>query len=157
MARWVRWPVTVVAAAVVFGGCLWVGRSVPFAWMPEAQADRWMVATAFATVVGTVAATAVGWWAGREQPAPPPPPASSGSGSGSVRPAVSQEATATGRARVNQVGGDQGTASSPAGAGGGGGPGRVEQKAQASHDASVTQVGGHQRTGRGDDDQQRRP
>lgn len=145
MARWVRWSVTVVAAAVVFGVCLWAGRSVPFEWMPEAEADRWVVATAFATVMGTVAATAVGWWASREPALPPLP----------VHPAVSQEATVSGRARVNQAGGNQNIPPSPAGAGGR--PGRVEQKAEASDDASVTQVGGDQHTGPGDDDQQQRP
>jgi hypothetical protein len=30
--------------------------------MPDAEADRWVVATAFATVMATVAAGAVGWW-----------------------------------------------------------------------------------------------
>ncbi|MGW3028498.1 hypothetical protein [Streptomyces sp. NPDC001221] len=147
MTRWGRWSVTVVTAGVVFGVCLWVGRSVPFEWMPTAEADRWVVATAFATVMGTVAATAVGWWAGREQPTPFSPP---------EHPMVSQEVTASGRAGVNQVGGNQNAPSSPAGAGAGGRPGRVMQKAEVSDDASVTQVGGDQHTGPGDDEQQQR-
>ncbi|MFJ9377544.1 hypothetical protein [Streptomyces sp. NPDC101455] len=149
MVRWVRWAVTVVVAAAVFGGCLWVGRSVSFGWMPEAEADRWVVSTAFATVMATVAAAAVGWWAGREEPALTPLP--------SVQRAVSQKATVSGRGRVNQVGGNQ-NAPSPAGAGAGAGavPGRVEQTAEVSEDASVTQVGGDQNTRPGDDEQQRR-
>jgi hypothetical protein len=44
---------------------------VSFSWMPRAEADRWVVATAFATLVATVVATGVGWWAGQETPAPP--------------------------------------------------------------------------------------
>jgi hypothetical protein len=147
MARWVRWWVTAVAAAVMFGVCLWVGRSVSFGWMPEAEADRWVVATAFATVMATVAATAVGWWASREPPASPPPP---------ELPAVSQEITASGRARVNQAGGSQNTPASSAGAGDGS-PGPVVQKVEASDDASVNQAGGDQHIKPGDDEQQQRP
>jgi hypothetical protein len=146
MARWMRWSVAVVAAAAVFGVCLWVGRSVSFGWMPQEEADRWVVATTFATLMGTVAATAVGWWASRDQPTPVPP---------SAPPAVSQEATASGRARVNQAGGHQNVPFFPGGTGQG--PGRVKQKAEASDDASVNQASGNQNTRPGDDDQQQRP
>ncbi|MGY4928531.1 hypothetical protein [Streptomyces sp. 900105755] len=144
MARWARWSVTLVVAAVVFGVCLWVARSVSFGWMPKAEADRWVVATAFATLMGTVAAAAVDRWANREQPAPLPEP---------ELPAVSQEVVASGQARVNQAGGNQNTPSSAAGAGGV--PGRVVQKAEASDDASVNQAGGDQNTRPEDDEQQR--
>ncbi|MFC7900252.1 hypothetical protein ACFUV1_08855 [Streptomyces griseoincarnatus] len=140
MSRSVRWSVTVVVAAVVFGVCLWAGRSVSFGWMPEAEADRWVVATAFASVMTTVAAAAVGWWAGRERLPP-------------AERMVSQRATASDGGRAKQVGGNQ-NAPSP---GGGSVPGRVEQEAEVSDSASVTQVGGDQHTGRGDDDQQPRP
>lgn len=147
MARWVRWAVTLVVAAVVFGMCLWVARSMSFGWTPEAEADRWVVATAFATVMGTVAATAVGWWASREELVPPPPPEPE-------LPAVSQEVIASGRARVNQAGRDQNTPASLANTTGDI-PGRVVQKAEASDDASVNQAGRDQNTRSEDDDEQR--
>lgn len=63
-----RWLVTVSTSVVVFGVCLWLFRFVSFSWMPHAESDRWVVATAFATV----AATAVGWpltrWAAGNEP-----------------------------------------------------------------------------------------
>lgn len=143
MARSARWVVTVVVAAVVFGVCLWAGRSVSFGWMPKDEADRWVVATAFATVVATVAATAAGWWAARDQPTAVPP----------TERAVSQRATASGHGRVNQVGGDQNTPAPPA-VGAAGGPTRVEQEAEASDNGWISQVGGDQHTRPGTDDQQ---
>lgn len=141
----VRWSVTVVFAAAVFGVCLWGARSVSFGWMPKAEADRWVVATAFASVMTTVAAAAVGWWAGREQPGLSLSPAER---------TVLQRATASGRGRAEQVGGSQNAPSRP---GAGSVPGRVEQVAEVSDDASVTQVGGDQHTGPGDDEQQQQP
>ncbi|MFJ4513059.1 hypothetical protein [Streptomyces sp. NPDC088816] len=147
MARSARWVVTAVAATVVFVVCLRVGRSVSFGWMPEAEADRWVVATAFATVVSTVTGAAGGWWAGREQPDPSSPPAER---------VVSQQVTASGRGRAVQVGGNQNTPF-PSSADAGGVPGRVDQDAKVSDDASVTQVGGDQHTGPGDDERQQRP
>ncbi|MCX5373795.1 hypothetical protein OG613_38515 [Streptomyces sp. NBC_00015] len=143
MTRSVRWVVTVAVAVVVFGVCLWAGRSAPFGWMPKDEADRWVVATAFATVVATVAATAAGWWAAREQPAVAPP----------AERVVSQRATASGRGRVNQVGGDQNAPASPT-AGAAGGPQRVEQEAEASDNGWISQVGGDQHSRPGTDDQQ---
>ncbi|OQD51663.1 hypothetical protein BM536_038800 [Streptomyces phaeoluteigriseus] len=136
--------ITVLVAAVVFGVCLWVGRSASFGWMPKEEANRWVVATAFATVMATVAATAAGWWAAHEQPATAAPPAER---------VVSQKATASGQGRVNQAGGNQNAPSSPA-AGAGGGPGRVEQEAEASDSGSVNQVGADQHTRPGNDGQQ---
>ncbi|MFD4612686.1 hypothetical protein ACFWOT_32330 [Streptomyces sp. NPDC058440] len=147
MARSARWAVTAVAATVVFVVCLWVGRSVSFGWMPDAEADRWVVATAFATVVSTVTGAAGAWWAGREQPDPSPPLAER---------VVSQQVTASGRGRVTQVGGNQNTPL-PSSADAGGVPGRVDQDAKVSDDASVTQVGGDQHMGTGDDERQQRP
>ncbi|MGW3009198.1 hypothetical protein ACWC9R_10205 [Streptomyces sp. NPDC001219] len=108
--------------------------------MPEAEADRWVVATAFASVMSTVAAAAVGWWAGHEQPGPSLP---------STERTVSQQTVASGRGRTEQVGGHQN-------AGVGSVPGSVQQDAQVSDDASVTQVGGDQHTRVGDDEQQSR-
>ncbi|PJJ04200.1 hypothetical protein BX264_4604 [Streptomyces sp. 2333.5] len=145
MSRSVRWSVAAVVAAVVFGVCLWGARSVSFGWMPEAEADRWVVATAFASVMTTVAAAAIGRWAGREQPGPSLP---------SGERTVLQRATASGRGRAEQIGGDQ---NAPFPAGAGSVPGRVEQDAEVSDDASVTQVSGDQHTRPGDDEQQPRP
>ncbi|MFB8136332.1 hypothetical protein [Streptomyces mirabilis] len=142
-----RWTVTVGVAAVVFGVCLWAARSVSFDWMPDAEADRWVVATAFATVMATVAATAFGWWAGREQPAPSLP---------SRERTVSQRATASGRGLSVQIGGSQYTSHAPLRASAGSDPGQVEQEAEVSDDASVTQIGDDQHKGPGDDGQQPR-
>ncbi|MDK1476845.1 hypothetical protein QNO07_26165 [Streptomyces sp. 549] len=111
--------------------------------MPQAEADRWVVATAFASVMATVVAGAVGWWAGRAQPTT----------AGPVERTVSQRVTASGRGQAAQVGGNQNT---PAPGGAGGGPSSVEQEAEVADDASVTQVGGDQRNGLGDDEQLRR-
>ncbi|WP_406470340.1 hypothetical protein OH738_30990 [Streptomyces hirsutus] len=147
MARSARWVVTAVAATVVFVVCLRMGRSVSFGWMPEAEADRWVVATAFATVVSTVTGAAGAWWAGLEQPDPSSPPAER---------VVSQQVTASGHGRAVQVGGNQNT-SFPSSAGAGGVPGRVDQDAKVSDDASITQVGGDQHRGPGDDERQQRP
>lgn len=141
MARWARWTVTVVTAAVVFGVCLWGARSVSFELMADAtEADRWAVAAAFAAVVATAVAAAVGWWAGREDR--------------SGESVVSQRATASGRGRAVQVGRDQNASDTP---GAGSVPGRVDQYAKVSDDASVTQVGRNQRTGSRDDEQPSRP
>lgn len=82
------------AAAMLFVVCLWIGRAVSFSWMPRAEADRWVVATAFATVMATGAFGAVAWWAGRETPA--------GHASQSVR----GTAVAGGIAQVSQTGGN---------------------------------------------------
>ncbi|MEU6455385.1 hypothetical protein [Streptomyces sp. NPDC047065] len=95
--------------------------------------------------MATVAATAVGWWASHDQPIPLPEPQTE-------LPSVSQEAVASGRARVNQAGRNQNAPSSPAGAGGL--PKRVVQSAQASDDASINQVGRDQYFAPEDDEQQ---
>ncbi|MGW7134332.1 hypothetical protein ACWGIA_39165 [Streptomyces bobili] len=141
--------ITIVAAAVVFGVCLWVSRSASLGWMPKEEANRWVVATAFATVMATVAATAVGWWAAREEPDAPTSPAAAPP----VERVVSQKATASGQGRVNQTGGNQNTPPSPV-TGAGVGPVRVEQEAEASDSGSVNQVGADQHTRPGNDGQQ---
>ncbi|WP_190047329.1 hypothetical protein [Streptomyces galilaeus] len=141
--------ITIVAAAVVFGVCLWVGRSASFGWMPKEEANRWVVATAFATVMATVAATAAGWWAAHEQPATATPPAAAPP----VERVVSQKATASGQGRVNQAGGNQNTPPSAV-TGAGVGPVRVDQEAEAADRGSVNQVGGDQHTRPGSDGQQ---
>jgi hypothetical protein len=58
---------------------------------------------------------------------------------------ISQRATASGRGRINQVGGNQ-TAPRPArgGSGGHGVPGDVRQRARASENGEISQVGGDQ-------------
>ena len=98
------------------------------------EADRWVVATAFATVAAGAVGAATAWWAGREDsPAVVPPPG------GRV---VRQRGKASGRAKVTQVGGSRNVPSGGTGAG----PGSVEQYADASDDAEVTQTGGDQNT-----------
>jgi hypothetical protein len=115
--------------------------------MPDAEADRWVVATAFATVMATVAAGAVGWWAGRDEPAPSLP---------SMERTVSQRATVSGHGRSEQVGASQSTPHVPLSASVGNEPGKVKQEAEVSDDASVAQVGGDQHKGSRDDERQRR-
>jgi len=66
MLRSVRWVVAVAAVVAAFGLCLWLARSVSFGWMPQGEADRWVVATAFATVAAGAVGVATGWWAGQE-------------------------------------------------------------------------------------------
>ncbi|MFC8093362.1 hypothetical protein [Streptomyces sp. NPDC057301] len=151
MSRRLRWLVTVVGAAVVFGVCLWAARTVWFGWMPRAEADRWVVATAFATVMATVAAAALSWWAGHEP---------SGPITASADRTVVQRATASGRGRVEQAGGHHNTPSTADGDASSdvaGMPGRTEQEGEASDEGSVTQVGGNLYVGPGDDERQPRP
>ncbi|WP_405906473.1 hypothetical protein OG742_12390 [Streptomyces sp. NBC_00828] len=115
--------------------------------MPDAEADRWVVASAFATAMATVAAAAVGWWAGREQPGLSLP---------SAERTVSQRATASGHGQSVQVGGNQYSPHTASFASADSGLGQVEQEAEVSDDASVTQVGGDQYKGAEDDEQQSR-
>jgi hypothetical protein len=89
-----------VAAVVVFGLCLWLFRFARFSWLPRAEADRWAVGAAFATVVASAVLAGVAWWAGHENQ----PPAASDAQPGRW---VSQRARASGRSRVTQVGRDQ--------------------------------------------------
>lgn len=133
MLRSVRWAVAVGGVAAAFVLCLWGARVVSWGWMPRGEADRWVVATAFATVVTGAVGAAVFWWAGREEA-----PAAPHSGRRRVR----QRATASGRSRISQTGGNRNAPVSGVGAG----PGRVVQDAAASDDAEVTQTGGDQNT-----------
>jgi hypothetical protein len=64
-ARWlVAWSVTAVAFAVF----LWLAKVFSFSWEPRDQSDRWVIATAFASVMAGAVIAALGWWAGREPP-----------------------------------------------------------------------------------------
>lgn len=151
MRRLGRWTVVVGVAVVVFGVCLWTARSVSFDWMPDEEANQWVVATAFATVVATVAAAAVGWWAGCEEPSQKPgepsrtpEEPSPERGEPSPQRTVSQRATASGQGRSVQVAGHQYTLRTPPPAAADSRPGQVEQEAKVSGHASVTQVGGDQ-------------
>ncbi len=135
MSRSVRWVVAVGAVLATFGLCLWLARMVSWGWMPRAEADRWVVATAFATVAAGAVGAATAWWAGRDDDPTAPP-----SGGRVVR----QQAKASGRARVSQVGGSR---NAPSGGRTGMGPGSVEQHADASDDAEITQTGGDQTIG----------
>ncbi|MEU0646002.1 hypothetical protein [Streptomyces umbrinus] len=135
MVRSVRWVVAVAAVVAAFGLCLWLARSVSFGWMPQGEADRWVVATAFATVVAGSVGVATGWWAGREGP---PAPESRGR-------RVTQRAKVSDRGQAAQVGGNQNAPGGRATTGHDSG-GVVEQDAEASGDARITQVGGDQNT-----------
>ncbi|WP_431683784.1 hypothetical protein [Kitasatospora sp. KL5] len=141
MSRPVRWVVTVGSAVVAFVVCLWLARSASFGWLPKAEADRWVVATAFATVGAGAVATAVGRWAGQTTtPTPAPPAPSPPTGQ-----EVIQTAEASGRSRINQVGGNQ-TMAVPATPADPGVPRTVRQDATAMDDGQVDQVAGHQHT-----------
>lgn len=134
MARSVRWAVAVGSVLAAFGLCLWLARAVSWGWMPQDEADRWVVATAFATVASGAVGAGVFWWAGREDASAVSPPG------GRV---VRQRAKASGRARVSQTGGNLGAPAGRARTG----SGSVEQDAKASDDAEVTQAGGDQNPG----------
>src|SRR5205823_5269267 len=62
----VKWSVTGVAAAVTFGVCLWLAMAVELPFLPKAEADRWVVAAAFAGMMATAVAACGTWWAARE-------------------------------------------------------------------------------------------
>ncbi|AVZ71108.1 hypothetical protein SLUN_01435 [Streptomyces lunaelactis] len=116
----------VMAPVVAFGVGLWLAGSVFSGWLPRAEAERWAVAAAFATVAAGAVGAPLGWWAGRET-----------RGGGRV---VVQRATATEASRTTQIGGSRGgTASAPSG--------DVEQQAESSGTARITQIGGDQQTG----------
>ncbi|MEU4615192.1 hypothetical protein [Streptomyces umbrinus] len=120
--RSVRWLTVILVTLVVFTGCLWLLRSAAFGWMPDADADRWAVAIAFATVVAGSVGTALGWWAGR--------------GEGDV-PTTRQTASATKQGEILQVGRDRTDA--PPATDPGSVP-RVEQEARATG-GRIDQIG----------------
>lgn len=55
------------AVTATFGVSLWLARSASFGWMPQEEADRWVEATAFATVVTGAVGAATSRWAGLEE------------------------------------------------------------------------------------------
>ena len=85
-----RRAIVAVASIAAFVLGLWVDQQLTWSWLPHAEADRWVVAAAFATITATVTLTLAGAWAEKEpaaeQPAPPPvaptaaPPVAGGSG-----------------------------------------------------------------------------
>ncbi|SMQ13848.1 hypothetical protein SAMN06272771_0125 [Streptomyces sp. Ag82_O1-12] len=141
MQRARRWAVTVFAGAGSFVLCLWSARAAPFGFLPRAEADRWVVATTFATTVTTLVGAAAAWWAGdRGRPGTVTtdnrPPETSGPPRSGIR--VRQSATASDAGRVTQITGHR----NPAHAGPEERPDRVTQRATASGRADITQVGG---------------
>jgi hypothetical protein len=70
---WVRraakWLVTAVISAMVFGGSLWLAMAVKLPFLPRLDADRWVVAVGFASVMAACVLACGGWWAGRESEA----------------------------------------------------------------------------------------
>jgi hypothetical protein len=70
---WVRraakWLVTVVVSAMIFGGSLWLAMAVKLSFLPKLDADRWVVAAGFASVMAACVLACGGWWAGRESEA----------------------------------------------------------------------------------------
>ncbi|MFD8223151.1 hypothetical protein ACFV16_03145 [Streptomyces massasporeus] len=141
MQRARRWAVAVFAGAGSFVVCLWSARAAPFGFLPTAEADRWLVATTFATTVTTLVGAAAAWWAGdrgrsgtdptgNRSPQTSRPPRSA--------PRVRQSATASDTARVTQIAGHR----SAGHAGPEERPATVTQRATASGRAGITQVGG---------------
>jgi hypothetical protein len=101
MARWARWLVATGATLLTFWVVLWVVRVASFSWLPQAEADRWVVAVGFATVAAAAVAAPTVWWAQRERNADSEH-ADSGPTAG-----VQQRARTSGHSSVTQVGGDQ--------------------------------------------------
>ena len=140
-----RWAVTVFAGAGSFVVCLWSARAAPFGFLPSAEADRWLVATAFAATVTPLVGAAAGWWAGdRGQPGTVPPDDRTPDTSDPPRPGtqVQQNATASDTARITQVAGHR----NPGHVDPEERPQRLTQRATASGRAGITQVGGSDRT-----------
>ena len=99
--RLMRWLVAVAVAVAVFVVCLWLFRFASWSWMPHATADRWVVATAFASVTAGAAGAAGAWWASREIPQQAGPAvAQQGS-------RISMRARASRHSQITQVAGDQ--------------------------------------------------
>ncbi|MBX9361113.1 hypothetical protein [Streptomyces sp. WAC04114] len=139
MQRARRWAVTVFAGAGSFVVCLWSARAAPFGFLPTAEADRWLVATTFATTVTTLVGAAAAWWAGdRGRSGTDPTDHRSPGTSRPPRSAtrVRQSATASDAARVTQIAGHTGHAGPEER------PDTVTQRATASGRAGITQVGG---------------
>lgn len=63
MRKFLRWVIASLTAVGLFCLCLWLFQFAWFSWLPRDDADRWVVAGAFATVVATVVGAALGSWA----------------------------------------------------------------------------------------------
>lgn len=99
MARWARWLVAIAATVMTCIAALWVVRVVPFPGLPHADADRWVVAGVIATIAATAVLAATSWWAQRDR--------TGGSDAGQQKASVRQQARASGRGSITQIGGDQ--------------------------------------------------
>lgn len=87
MRRAAKWLVTGVVSAVVFGLSLWMAATVKLAFLPTAEADRWVVNAAFVTAMAACALACGAWWAARENLSASSDPAGktiAASGSGSI-------------------------------------------------------------------------
>ncbi|WP_405954317.1 hypothetical protein [Streptomyces phaeochromogenes] len=62
--QWGRIAFVVGATILSFMVSLWIVHEAPFDWLPEAPAERWLVATAFATIVATAVLTTTSLSAG---------------------------------------------------------------------------------------------
>jgi len=77
MRRTARWLIALAAMVGAFVLGLWVAQQVHWSWLARSEADRWVVAAGFATVVATGVLTATAGWADHE-PAPASTAASPG-------------------------------------------------------------------------------
>lgn len=69
LGRLVKWLIGVTVTSAVFMACLWFGWVVGIKIWPDAlraDADRWVVAASFATVVAGAVFGWIAWWAGRD-------------------------------------------------------------------------------------------
>jgi hypothetical protein len=66
VGRAAKWLATGVAAGVAFGLSLWLAAAVKLSFLPQADADRWVVNAAFATAMAACVVAFGAWWAGRE-------------------------------------------------------------------------------------------
>jgi hypothetical protein len=101
MSRLVQWLVATGAPLLAFGLVLWAVHGASFSWLPQAEADRWVVAVGLATVAATVVAAPAIWWAQRDRSSEPDEAGESATGG------VQQRARASGHSSITQVGGDQ--------------------------------------------------
>ena len=94
----VRWVIASLVAISLFWLCLWLFHFAWFSWLPRDDADRWVVAAAFATVTATVAGVAMAYWAGSDDRAETPETRTGWT--------VRQKANASRNSRITQVGHD---------------------------------------------------
>jgi hypothetical protein len=69
----VRRIIAVVAGAAAYFPGLWVYTRLNWSWLPHSESDKWVVAAAFAGLVGIVVYTASAAWAEHETPPTTPP------------------------------------------------------------------------------------